>query len=116
MMLGGSPIHSVRMTTWTSEISGSASSGMRRSAQIPARTSASVPVKTRKRLRVHQSIQRVITLRPPFRRHVQLLPGEGLAVTLRDDRHLPRSTRFKLAPSLVNAPAAIAEREVRAHG
>src|SRR5258708_39296579 len=62
MMLGGSPSQLVWMITWTSEMSGSASSGMCPMAQMPAITNSNTPVKTRNRLRAHHSIVRLITL------------------------------------------------------
>ena len=51
-------------------------------AQMPASTSRSVPVKTRKRLRAHQSIHREIMLHPSRRVDAELLAGDGLAVLL----------------------------------
>src|SRR5579859_760125 len=97
MMLGGSPAHGVWMITSTSEISGSASSGIWRNAQMPASTSSSVPVKTRKRLREHQSIHREITSHTSRCVHTQLFASYDLSVLLGQYRHLPGSAAFKLA-------------------
>src|SRR6266699_3400456 len=95
--------------TSTSEISGKASSGILRSDQIPASTSRSVPVKTRNRLRAHQSIHRAITLHSPRRVHAQLLAGNRLPVFLRHDCCLPRSAASKLAGTFVDTVAFVAE-------
>src|SRR5437870_6631282 len=84
------------MMTCTSEMSGNASKGIRRSDQIPASTRRSVPVNTRKRFRAHQSIQRAITLHASRRVHAELFAGHGLPVLFRDDCHLPRSAAFEL--------------------
>src|SRR5205814_3249747 len=56
MRSGLRPIHSVETITWTSEISGTASSGVRVMAQIPDNVRTTVPVKTRNRFDAHQSI------------------------------------------------------------
>src|SRR3954465_10103577 len=52
------PIQSVDTITWTSEMSGTASSGVAVAAHTPHAVSTSVPVKTRNRLRAHHSISR----------------------------------------------------------
>src|SRR6266851_666747 len=103
------------MMTWTSEISGNASKGMRRNDQIPASTRRSVPVNTRKRFRAHQSIQRAITLHASRGVHAELLAGDGLAVLFRDDGDLPRSAAFELAGALVQAVSFVSEGDLRAH-
>src|SRR5579872_4571292 len=95
--------------TSTSEISGNASSGILRSAQIPTSTRKSVPVKTRKRFRAHQSIHRAIMLHPSRSAHAQLLAGDGLSIFLRQDCGLPRSSAFQHARSFVDAVAFVAE-------
>src|SRR6266851_4897755 len=95
--------------TSTSEISGNASSGILRRDQIPASTSKSVPVKTRKRFRAHQSIHRPITLHSSRGVHAQLLAGDHLPILLRQDCGLPRSTASKLARTFVDAFAFFAE-------
>src|SRR6266436_9085132 len=89
--------------TSTSEISGKASSGMRRSPKMPASTRNSVPVKTRKRFRAHQSIHRAITLHSSRGVHTELFAGDSLAVFPRHNRDLPSSTAFKLAGTFVDA-------------
>src|SRR5437867_10873747 len=97
------------MRTCTSEISGSASSGMRRSDQIPASTRSNVPVKMRKRFFAHQSIHRAITLHPSRGVHAQLLAGNGLPILLGDDRDLPRSAAVELRWSLVESVSFVAQ-------
>src|SRR5260370_41213756 len=89
--------------TSTSEISGKASRGMRRSPQMPASTRKSVPVKTRKRFRAHQSIHRAITLHPSRGVHAELFASNSLSVFPRQDGDLPRSATFKLAGTFINA-------------
>src|SRR6516162_10490214 len=97
------------MMTCTSEISGSASSGTCRSDQIPASTSSSVPVKTRKRFLAHQSIQRVITSHASRRVHAQLPRGYGLSVLRRHNRYLPCAAAFELTGAFINSVAFIGE-------
>src|SRR5579863_4766881 len=94
MRLGGWPIHSVWMITWTSEMSGSASSGIRLSDQMPPSTSASTPKKRIKRLALHQSIVLSITLLSSHRHraaggHVHLLARDRMAIFRRRDRQTP---------------------------
>src|SRR5438477_10925598 len=115
MMLGGSPIHIVWTITWTSEMSGRASRGTRCKDHMPAKTSRKVPVKTRKRLRAHQSIQRAIMLHSPFRAHRQLLAHKGLPVLLRDDSDLPGTTAFELALTFIVAGTFVAQLADSAH-
>src|SRR5580704_16994263 len=65
MRSGLRPIHSVETITWTSEISGTASSGVRVIAQMPHTVRMTVPVNTRNRLPAHQSmIRSIMTLAP----------------------------------------------------
>src|SRR6266481_9613438 len=101
MRLGGCPAHGVCTMTCTSEMSGNASSGIRRKDQIPASTSSSVPVNTRKRFCAHQSIQREITLHSSRGVHAELFAGDDLPVFLRDDCDLPRSPAVQLARALI---------------
>src|SRR6267378_3131580 len=89
------------MMTCTSEISGSASSGIRRSDQIPASTRSSVPVKTRKRFFAHQSIQRAITLHSSRGVDAQLFAGDGLPVLLCDNGDLPGAATVELGRSFI---------------
>src|SRR5215831_11874272 len=96
MMLGGWPAQGVRMITSTSEISGSASSGICRMDQMPASTSKSVPVKTRNLFRAHQSIHREITSHSSRGVHRGLLAGDNLPVFLGDDGDLPGSAACEL--------------------
>src|SRR5229473_1768468 len=109
MMLGGSPVHGVWIITSTSEMSGNASSGMCRRAQIPESTSRSVPMKTRKRFRAHQSIHRAITLHPSRSVHAQLLAGDELAILFGEDCDLPGSAGFKPSRTFIEAVALVAE-------
>src|SRR5260370_41545774 len=97
MRLGGCPAHGVCTMTWTSEMSGSASKGILRNDQIPASTSSSVPVNTRKRFCAHQSIQREITLHSSRGVHAELFAGDDLPVLPRKNRDLPRSPAVQLS-------------------
>src|SRR6266566_946066 len=96
-------------------MSGSASSGIRRSDQIPASTSSSVPVNTRKRFCAHQSIQREITLHSSRGVHAELFAGDNLAVLLCKNRDLPSSTAVKLPWTLIESVAFFCERNLHAH-
>src|ERR1700681_537039 len=60
MRSGLRPIHSVDTITCTSEISGTASSGVRVIAQMPHTVRITVPVNTKNRLAAHQSMIRSI--------------------------------------------------------
>src|SRR3989442_8811870 len=111
MMLGGSPVHRVWIITSTSEMSGNAWRGMRRRAQIPASTSRSVPMKTRKRFRAHQSIHREITLHPSFGVHRELFGAEHLPAATHDDADLPGSPGLEDTIPLVNAFALVIDRK-----
>src|SRR5690349_8223126 len=115
MMLGGSPAHGVWTITSTSEISGRASSGIWRKAQIPASTNSNVPVKTRKRFRAHQSINRAITSHASCGIHAQLLRGDGLPILFREDGDLPGSATSKLTGTLVESVALVAEHDRSTH-
>src|SRR5882724_6691437 len=98
------------MMTCTSEISGNASSGIRRSDQIPASTRSSVPVKTRKRFFAHQSIHRAITLHSSRGVQAHLFAGDGLPVFLRDDGDLPRAAALELGRSFIKTIPFVGER------
>src|SRR5580704_8917079 len=77
MRSGLRPIHSVETITWTSEISGTASSGVRVIAQMPHAVRMTVPVNTRNRLPAHQSmIRSIMTLAPSFDACRGLLRGQ----------------------------------------
>src|SRR2546427_1202286 len=103
------------MMTCTSEISGNASSGMRRSDQIPASTRSSVPVKPRNRFRAHQSIDRAITLHPSRGVDAQLLAGDGLAVLLSDDGDLPSAAAVELARCFIKSIPFVAQGDRSTH-
>src|ERR1700732_446213 len=103
------------MITCTSEISGKASSGIRRSAQTPASTRRSVPVKTRKVLRAHKSIQRAINLHASFRGHGNLFLGDGLTSLGCQHGDLPGPARLHFSRSLIDAAALFTERDYVTH-
>src|SRR5260370_25816573 len=115
MRLGGCPAHGVCTMTCTSEMSGNASSGIRRRDQIPTSTSSSVPVNTRKRFCAHQSIQREITLHSSRGVHAELFAGDNLAVLLRKNRDLPGSAAVKLPWALIESVSFVCERNLCAH-
>src|SRR5713226_8202770 len=78
MRSGLRPIHSVDTITCTSEISGTASSGVRVIAQMPHTVTMTVPVNTRNRLAAHQSmIRSIITIASLDAASSQLLRGQG---------------------------------------
>src|SRR5437667_11341706 len=80
MRSGLRPIHSVETITCTSEISGTASSGVRVIVQMPHTVSITVPVNTRNRLAAHQSmIRSIMTVAPSL---------DAPLGSLRGDRHL----------------------------
>src|ERR1700730_1157152 len=115
MRLGGWPAHGVCTITCTSEMSGNASSGIRRKDQIPASISSSVPVNTRKRFCAHQSIQWEITLHSSRGVHAELLAGDNLPVLLRKNRDLPRSPAVEFPWALIESVAFFGERNLRSH-
>src|SRR5579859_3635254 len=101
MMLGGCPSQFVWMITCTSEMSGSASSGMLLMDHIPASTMATVPVKTRKRLFAHHSMIREIMSHASRGVHRQLLVHDGAAILLCGDRDLPCPAGAEFAVAFV---------------
>src|SRR5882724_8279222 len=101
--------------TCTSEMSGSASSGIRRRDQIPASTSSSVPVNTRKRFCAQQSIQREVTLHSSRGVHAELSAGDNLAVLLRKNRDLPASAAVALPWTLIKSVSFVCKRDLHAH-
>src|SRR5437899_12504700 len=103
------------MMTCTSEISGNASSGMRRSDQMPASTRSKVPVKTRNRFRAHQSIDRAITLHSSRGVEAQLLAGDGLGILLRHHSDLPSAAAVELERCFIMAIPFVAEADRGAH-
>ena len=62
MRSGLRPIHSVETIAWTSEISGTASSGVCVIAQTPDNVRTTVPVNTRNRLRAQVSMMLLIII------------------------------------------------------
>src|SRR5579884_2993373 len=103
------------MMTSTSEMSGNASRGMCCMDQMPASTSRSVPVKTKKRLRAHHSIQRLITLHSSPGAHGQLLGSNGLPAFLGCNTDLPGASAAEIARAFVHASALVAQYHHRAH-
>src|SRR6266436_4614005 len=116
MMLGGSPSQLVWMITWTSEMSGSASSGMWPMAQIPAITNSNTPVKTRNRLRAHHSMTRLITLHSSRRIECEVFAHDYLSVLSARDRHLPRAARSQIAAAFIEAASLVTRMDRRFHG
>src|SRR5579875_1657665 len=96
--------------TCTSEISGSASRGMCRIAQIPAKSSSNVPVKTKKRFRAHQSTRRLTISHTSRDVHGPLLARNHCPVFLREDRHLPHTPRWQFSLSFINSSASVGKR------
>src|SRR5258705_13605227 len=118
MMSGLRPIHSVETMTCTSEMSGTASSGVAVIAQMPHSVSTTVPVNTRKRLPAHQSMIRAITwLSCPglLRGHRQLFRRELLSAPHRHHRHVPFARHHHLPFSPVDAIASGREVRFRSH-
>src|SRR5438552_17230131 len=98
------------MMTCTSEISGNASRGMRRRDAIPASTSSSVPVKTRKRFFAHQSIQRAITLHSSRGVEAELFCDHALPVLFRDDGDLPSAAAIEFPGAFVDSIPFVGKR------
>src|SRR5260370_14077705 len=96
-------------------MSGNASSGICRKAQMPVSTRRSVPMKTRKRFRAHQSIHREITSHPSRGVHAQLLGCDELAVLFCKDCGLPGSSALKLSRTFIDAVALVAESDGWTH-
>src|ERR1700693_3825821 len=109
MMSGGSPAQGTCTITWTSEMSGRASSGIFLSDQMPARTSSKVPVKTRNRLLAHQSITREIMATFPFVFGTQFLGCKDSSALDRRDGELPRAFTIEICSAFVNAAALLAQ-------
>src|SRR5215831_18645120 len=104
------------MITCTSEMSGSASSGMLLMAQIPARTSATVPVKTRKRFSAHHSMIREIILHTSPGVYGELLTDNSVPILLGADCHLPRAPGAEGAAAFVQASAFVSTSNGGLHG
>src|SRR5438093_12005295 len=96
-------------------MSGNASRGIWRRAQIPVSTSRTVPMKTRKRFCAHQSIHREITLHASRGVHAQLLGGDELPTLFCEDGDLPGSTAFQLSRTFIEAVALVAQSDECAH-
>src|ERR1700719_1317434 len=105
MRSGLRPIHSVDTITWTSEISGTASSGVRVIAQMPHTVRMTVPVNTRNRLPAHQSMIRSIMIVAPslaasqvlLRGQRQRLLADFLAVLFYAQGHIPLARHHHVA-------------------
>src|SRR5712671_57881 len=96
-------------------MSGSASSGMCPTAQIPAITNSNTPVKTRKRLRAHHSMIRLITLHSSRRIEREVLAHDYLSVSSGRDCYLPRTTRSQATPTFIKAAALVTRIDHRFH-
>src|ERR1017187_23246 len=109
MMSGGSPAQLVRMITWTSEISGRASSGTRCKDQMPANVNIETIANTRKRFREHISMIRAIISHSAFCIQAELLCGDKLSVLSGRNGHLPRTAHRQHGITLVESCAPFAE-------
>src|SRR5713101_7539103 len=110
MRSGLRPIHSVETITWTSEISGTASSGVRVIAQMPHTVRTTVPVNTRNRLAAHQSmIRSIMTFAPSLdapgllRGQRQLLLADFLAALFHAHGDVPLAGHHDVPRSHVHA-------------
>src|SRR5438128_7319748 len=116
MMLGGSPSQLVWIMTWTSEMSGRASSGIRFIDQMPSITSRNVPVNTRKRLCAHQSMIQPITLHASCRVHSDLLVGDRGSMLARGNRYLPGSAGTQIPFAFVKSVTLVRQIDGSFHG
>src|SRR5262249_30393561 len=107
MMSGLRPIHSVETMTWTSEISGTASSGVTVIAQMPHTVNAAVAVNTRKRLPAHQSMIRPIMFRDSLRRDGELLRTDLPASAPDDHGRVPVAGHHDLPRTPIHAAAGV---------
>src|SRR5882757_8791153 len=96
-------------------MSGNASRGIWRRAQIPVSTSRTVPMKTRKRFCAHQSIHREITLHTSRGVHAELFGRKELPILFCEDGDLPCSAAIKLSGTFIESIALVAESEGYAH-
>src|SRR5438874_7601964 len=103
MRSGLRPIHSVETMTWTSEMSGTASSGVFVIAQMPQTVRTTVPVNTRNRFDAHQSmIVSIMTIAPVVRVRLlcsqcDLFLADFLAALLDADGHVPLASHHHVA-------------------
>src|ERR1700716_2892884 len=105
MRSGLRPIHSVETITCTSEMSGTASSGVRVIAQMPHTVMMTVPVNTRNALAAHQSmIRSIMTIAPSLDASRGLLRGQRqslladfLAVLFHAHGDVPRASHHHVA-------------------
>src|SRR6476661_6548146 len=113
MRSGLRPIHSVDTITCTSEISGTASSGVRVIAQMPHTVRMTVPVNTRNRLAAHQSmIRSIMTIAPSLdacrgslRGQRQFLLADFLAALFHDHGDVPFAGHHHVARAHVHPRA-----------
>src|SRR5205807_9946295 len=96
-------------------MSGNASRGMGRRAQIPESTSRIVPMKTRNRFCAHQSIHREITLHTSRGVHAQLFGSDELAILFCENCDLPGSAAIKLSRTFIEPVALVAESDRCTH-
>src|SRR5437762_3127404 len=112
MRSGLRPIHSVETITCTSEISGTASSGVRVIAQMPHTVTITVPVNTRNRLPAHQSmIRSIMTIAPSLdapgllRGQRQFLLADFLAALFHAHGDVPLAGHHHVAGTHIHARA-----------
>src|SRR5882757_9779095 len=96
-------------------MSGNASRGIWRRAQIPVSTSRTVPMKTRKRFCAHQSIHREITLHTSRGVHAELLGRDDLSIFFCEDGDLPGSAAIQLPRTFIEPVALVAESDGYTH-
>src|SRR5688572_23649914 len=107
------PGHSVETITWTSEMSGTASTGIERMAHTPHTVSITVPVKTRNRFRAHQSTTRSIMWL--LRGDRNLPPADFLAVALDADGRVPVAGHHHVAGPSIAPSTLVLQRDAVAH-
>src|SRR5437879_460487 len=120
MMSGLRPIHSVETMTWTSEISGTASSGVCLIAQMPQTMRITVPVNTKNRFDAHQSMMRSIMIRSPsprpsFRGQRQFLLADLFAALLDAHGDGPLAGHRDLTGAGVGSPTGRRQFHLVAH-
>src|SRR2546425_6634746 len=104
------------MITCTSEISGSASRGMRFMDQMPAITSKKVPVNTRNRLCAHHSMIHLIKLHSSCSVHRELLACNHSPVLANNYGNLPSTARSQITFAFIHAIAFVGQINVCFHG
>src|SRR5688572_16217507 len=113
MMSGLRPVHSVATITWTSEMSGTASSGVAVMAHAPHSVKTIVPVNTRTRFPVHQSMIFGITRSP--RDDGELPLPDWLTLPADRDGHIPAAAHRYQTATAVHAATHGRERDLVLH-